>query len=108
MPMAKRRDGFSIENSENVWVDHVDLTNYSDKLVGIRYGSRNLTFSWDKFYNQDKAMIIGSGGDSEVTGDAFQYYALDSNMRITVHHSSFEHYGSTQPAHRVRDRSHVQ
>ncbi|MFZ4622038.1 MAG: T9SS type A sorting domain-containing protein, partial [Bacteroidota bacterium] len=93
-------DGLSIDECENVWIDHNEL--YSkigagigvdtyDGLLDIKNGSRYVTVSWNYLHHHMKCSLIGH---SDNTGQQ----ATDSQMRITYHHNWFSNTDGRNPS----------
>lgn len=73
-------DGISIFGSQNVWIDHVSMTNCKDGLIDAIEGSTGITISNSHFTDHDEAMLFG----------ATDNYDGDMKMQITV---AFNHFG---------------
>jgi len=101
-------DAISLRETEQVWVDHnefrdrqtVDATlptffggkyQIHDGLVDITNASDRVTVSWNRFFDHDKVMLIGSSDNAP--GDI-------GRLRVTLHHNHFENVGQRAP--RVR------
>jgi len=93
-------DGLTIDNCQNVWVDHCEL--YSkigagitvdtyDGLLDIKKGSRYVTISWCHLHHHMKTMLIGHTDNSS-------QQAIDSQFRITLHHNYFENTSGRNPS----------
>jgi len=72
-------DAIEIRGSNNVWIHHCDITNYSDGGIDIVRQSTNITISWCRFWNHDKVMLIGN--DPSATADEV--------ICVTLHHNFF-------------------
>lgn len=101
-------DSITLKKTRNVWIDHNtfsdgdatdNLTDYyfnriyqhHDGCVDITDGSDYITFSYNKLFNHDKTMLIGSS-DSKTS---------DTNkLHVTIDHNWFENLVQRQP--RVR------
>lgn len=78
--------GFAgIQESHNVWVDHVELSSdrdhdkdYYDGLLDITHGSYAITASYNILHDHWKASLIGHS-DSNGSEDAA--------LRVTLHHN---------------------
>ncbi len=83
-------DGLTFVDSHRVWVDHCEFTDgadlqgaqtdkssykYYDGLLDIKSGSDFLTLSYNKFYNHNKAMLVGATDSA------------DGDYDITFHHN---------------------
>ena len=75
-----RGDAIGISYSHDIWVHHTTLSNYCDGLLDIVKGSYNVTASWNRFQNHEKAILISS---SKFDGN------LDKNITVTLHHNYF-------------------
>ncbi|KAK0490245.1 polysaccharide lyase family 1 protein [Armillaria novae-zelandiae] len=74
--LADAGDAIGIQESNNVWVDHVDLSSdldhdkdYYDGLLDITHGSYGITVTNSKLYNHWKASLVGhsdSNGSEDV------------------------------------------
>jgi pectate lyase len=97
-------DAMTITGSSRVWVDHCEFTDgpelqgaqadksrykYYDGLLDIKSGSDYVTVSYSRFYNHNKAMLIGAS-DSE----SHEYH-------ITFHHNHIKWVNQRMP--RVRN-----
>lgn len=72
-------------NSRDVWVDHMDLSRMSDRLLNVKNGSTDVTISWTKFHNSNKVMLL----NNITNKDLFANYDRDSIARVTLHHNYF-------------------
>lgn len=97
-------DGLTLDNTSRVWIDHCeftdgptfegknpDKTKYKmyDGLFDIKNGSDFITLSYNRFYNHNKAMLVGAT-DSP-----------DGNYGITFHHNLIQFVQQRMP--RVRN-----
>lgn len=73
--------------SRHVWVNHLDLSRMSDRLLNVKNGSTDVTISWTKFHNSNKVMLL----NNITSKNLFQNYARDSIARVTLHHNYFFH-----------------
>jgi pectate lyase len=71
--------------SRDVWVDHMDLSRMSDRLLNVKNGSTDVTVSWTKFHNSNKVMLL----NNITSKDLFKNYERDSIARVTLHHNYF-------------------
>ncbi|GAA2302788.1 pectinesterase family protein [Streptomyces kunmingensis] len=66
-------DAIQMDGAHHVWIDHNDLRRMADGLIDVRKDSTNVTVSWNKLSNDNKAFGIG-WTDNLVTD-------------ITIHHN---------------------
>jgi pectate lyase len=66
-------DAIQMDGAHHVWIDHNDLRNMADGLIDVRKDTTNVTVSWNKLGNDNKAFGIG-WTDNVVTD-------------ITIHHN---------------------
>ncbi|CAM5217834.1 hypothetical protein CDEF62S_02937 [Castellaniella defragrans] len=71
--------------SRDVWVDHLDLSRMSDRLLNVKNGSTDVTISWTKFHDSNKVMLL----NNITSKNLFQNYERDSIARVTLHHNYF-------------------
>jgi pectate lyase len=86
-------DGINVQDgSTRIWIDHNNFSNGYDGAVDIKRGSDYITVSWNKFFDHDKAMLLGhsDGNGSQDRG----------HLRVSYHHNWFD--GTTQRHPRVR------
>ncbi|MGC4116206.1 MAG: hypothetical protein QM765_16840 [Myxococcales bacterium] len=82
--------------SERVVLDHLRFTATgdlgdsakTDEAISVIFGSRDITFAYLKFDNWEKAMLFGNGDASA---------AVDSELRVTVHHTLAKVTGRRHP-----------
>ncbi|MGB6243198.1 MAG: polysaccharide lyase family 1 protein [Castellaniella sp.] len=72
-------------DSRDVWVDHMDLSRMSDRLLNVKNGSTDVTISWTKFHHSNKVMLL----NNITSKNLFRNYARDSIARVTLHHNYF-------------------
>ncbi len=86
--------GISIAfKAQDIWIDHVTFSQNGDESLSMGKGSTNLTASWCKFIDTDKAILLGwSDGDNPE-----KERALDEKMKVTVHHSFFDQVNGRAP-----------
>ncbi|SMG08844.1 pectate lyase family protein [Paraburkholderia susongensis] len=72
-------------HSTNVWIDHLDLSRFADRLLNVKNGSTDVTVSWVKFHDDDKVMLL----NNITSKDLFANYDRDKGARVTVHHCYF-------------------
>ncbi|KAH8831863.1 pectate lyase Pel-34K [Flagelloscypha sp. PMI_526] len=68
-------DGFQIDTSSNIWIDHCLFENGQDGLIDSRKDTTYLTVSYNVFRNHNK--VFGIGWTDNVTSE------------ITIHHNYF-------------------
>ena len=93
-------DAITINECQHVWIDHcelhsligedIDIDTY-DGLLDIKNGSRYVTVSWCYFHDHMKTSLIGH------TDNASQL-AVDTMMRVTMHHNFFQHTDGRNPS----------
>ncbi|MHC5257316.1 pectinesterase family protein [Streptomyces sp. UC4497] len=66
-------DAIQMDGAHHVWIDHNDLRRMADGLIDVRKDSTNVTVSWNKLSNDNKA--FGIGWTENVVTD------------ITIHHN---------------------
>jgi len=71
--------------SRDVWVDHLDLSRFSDRLLNVKNGSTDVTVSWNKFHDSNKVMLL----NNITSPDIFRNYERDRIARVTLHHNYF-------------------
>jgi pectate lyase len=71
--------------SHDIWVDHLDLSRFVDRLVDVKNGSTDVTLSWIKFHDDDKVMLL----NNITSKDLFANFDRDKIARVTVHHCYF-------------------
>jgi pectate lyase len=101
-------DAISLRETEQVWIDHNDFRDrrtadatlptifgakyqIHDGLVDITNASDGVTVSWNRFFDHDKVMLIGSSDNAPTDV---------GRLRVTLHHNHFENVGQRTP--RVR------
>ena len=67
------RDGIQLDTTHHVWVDHMKFERLGDGLIDTRKDSDFLTYSWNIFADNNKALGVG-WTDNAVT-------------RMTIHHN---------------------
>lgn len=72
--------------ARDVWIDHVDLSRFNDRLVNVKTGSTDVTISWSKFHNHNKVMLLNNITDNS---DLYRFAARDGGSRVTLHHNWF-------------------
>jgi pectinesterase len=66
-------DAIQMDGAHHVWIDHNDLRHMADGLIDVRKDSTNVTVSWNRLSQDNKA--FGIGWTENVTTD------------ITIHHN---------------------
>ncbi|WP_217237048.1 pectinesterase family protein [Streptomyces sp. AC555_RSS877] len=66
-------DAIQMDGAHHVWIDHNDLRNMADGLIDVRKDTTNVTVSWNKLSQDNKA--FGIGWTENVVTD------------ITIHHN---------------------
>ncbi|HJL19873.1 MAG TPA: polysaccharide lyase family 1 protein [Sandaracinaceae bacterium LLY-WYZ-13_1] len=79
-----------VDGTENVWIDHVTLSDYPDGLIDITRASRMVTVSWCELFDHDKVMLISHSPE----------HTPDEAIRVTLHHNHF--HDTTQRHPRLR------
>jgi pectate lyase len=94
-------DAITVQASNNVWIDHCDLSNdlnmpkeAFDDLLDITHGSSNITVSWTRFHDAYNTGIVGHT-DTPTAGNM-----EDLGLAVTYHHNLFSNTLSESP--RVR------
>ncbi|MEM9187632.1 MAG: polysaccharide lyase family 1 protein [Myxococcota bacterium] len=80
-------DAISVYQSEGVWIDHVSLSDCRDGLIDITEQSTDVTVSWSRLHNHNKAMLIGANNTR----------TADRVIRVTLHHNVFENTARRNP-----------
>ena len=84
------QDAIQVKGGDQIWIHRCTFSNYSDGLVDLTKGTRDVTVSWNRFSDLDKVMLI-SANDNDVE---------DENTRVTIHHNWFKETRQRHP--RVR------
>ncbi|GAB2823892.1 pectinesterase family protein [Streptomyces daliensis] len=77
-------DAIQMDGAHHVWIDHNDLTHMEDGLVDSRKDTTNVTVSWNRFEQHNKA--FGIGWTENVTAD------------LTIHHNWFRETQQRNPS----------
>jgi pectate lyase len=77
-------DAIEINNSQNVWIDHCDLSHFDDGLIDVKNAADYVTVSWCHFHNHNKVMLIGASDDAPQDV---------GHLNTTVHHNWFDGQG---------------
>jgi pectinesterase len=67
------RDGIQLDTSHHVWVDHMKFERMGDGLIDTRKDSDFLTYSWNIFADNNKALGVG--------------WTPNAVTRMTIHHN---------------------
>ncbi|KAH6822313.1 Pectate lyase family protein [Perilla frutescens var. hirtella] len=73
-------DGISLFGAQNVWIDHVSMTNAADGLIDAIEGSTGVTISNTHFTDHNETLLFGARDSS----------TYDEKMQITV---AYNHFG---------------
>lgn len=73
-------DGISLFGAQNIWIDHVSMTNAADGLIDAIEGSTGVTISNTHFTDHNETMLFGASESA----------THDDKMQITV---VFNHFG---------------
>ncbi|KAL1563863.1 putative pectate lyase P59 [Salvia divinorum] len=73
-------DGISLFGAQNVWIDHVSMTNATDGLIDAIEGSTGVTISNTHFTDHNETLLFGASESA----------THDDKMQITV---AFNHFG---------------
>ncbi|MEV5882526.1 pectinesterase family protein [Streptomyces sp. NPDC052020] len=66
-------DAIQMDGAHHVWIDHNDLRHMADGLIDVRKDSTNITVSWNKLSDNNKAFGIG--------------WTENTVTDITIHHN---------------------
>lgn len=72
-------------DSRDVWVNHMDLARFSDRLLNVKNGSTDVTVSWNKFHDSNKVMLL----NNITSQNMYENYERDRIARVTLHHNYF-------------------
>lgn len=72
-------------DSRDVWVNHMDLARFSDRLLNVKNGSTDVTVSWNKFHDSNKVMLL----NNITSKNMYENYERDRIARVTLHHNYF-------------------
>ncbi|SDS75124.1 pectinesterase [Pseudarthrobacter equi] len=67
------RDGIQLDTSHHVWVDHMKFERMGDGLIDTRKDSDYLTYSWNVFADNNKALGVG--------------WTANAVTKMTIHHN---------------------
>ena len=79
-------DGIHVDGASRVWLDHLDMSDAGDKLIGVEHGT-DITISWSRFSNQHTVLQFGAYAGRELAAD----------IRVTLHHNYFDSTGFRNP-----------
>ncbi|WON78268.1 polysaccharide lyase family 1 protein [Serratia sp. UGAL515B_01] len=71
--------------SHTIWINHLDLSRFSDRLVNVKNGATDVTLSWIRFHDDNKVMLL----NNITSNNLFEHYDRDSQARVTLHHNYF-------------------
>jgi pectate lyase len=76
--------------SRDIWLNHLDLSRFNDRLIDVKEGATDVTLSWIKFHDDNKVMLLNNIVDkSDNIKNLFKDYDRDSISRVTLHHNYF-------------------
>lgn len=67
------RDGIQLDTSHHVWVDHMKVERMGDGMIDTRKDSDYLTYSWNVFADNNKALGVG--------------WTSNAVTKMTIHHN---------------------
>ena len=67
------RDGIQLDTSHHVWVDHMKFERMGDGMIDTRKDSDYLTYSWNVFADNNKALGVG--------------WTNNAVTKMTIHHN---------------------
>jgi pectate lyase len=67
------RDGIQLDTTHHVWVDHMKVQRMGDGLIDTRKDSDLVTYSWNVFADNNKALGVG--------------WTSNAVTRMTIHHN---------------------
>jgi len=67
------RDGLQLDTTHHVWVDHMKFERMGDGLIDTRKDSDLITYSWNVFADNNKALGVG--------------WTANAVTRMTIHHN---------------------
>ncbi|WP_458107852.1 pectinesterase family protein [Arthrobacter sp. R3-55] len=67
------RDGIQLDTSHHVWVDHMKFERMGDGMIDTRKDSDYLTYSWNVFADNNKALGVG--------------WTSNAVTKMTIHHN---------------------
>jgi len=85
-------DGISIFGAQDIWIDHVSMTNCADGLIDAIMGSTGITVSNGHYTDHDHVMLFGANDG----------HTQDTKMQVTL---AFNHFGKRLVQRMPRCRS---
>jgi pectate lyase len=67
------RDGIQLDTSHHIWVDHMKFERMGDGMIDTRKDSDYLTYSWNVFADNNKALGVG--------------WTSNAVTKMTIHHN---------------------
>jgi len=96
--LAEVGDAIGVQNSQKVWIDHVDLSSdrdhdkdYYDGLLDITHGCTGVTVTWSKIYSHWKASLVGHSDSNS---------AEDTKITVTYAYNYWYNLSSRTPSFR--------
>lgn len=94
---------WSESRSRDIWLNHLDISNYPDKLIAIAKGGTAITISHSRLFASKYGLLVGNDFDAAVddNGNGSQNAAmcnplavqsmqnLEGSIYVTVHHTIF-------------------
>lgn len=80
-------DAIHIARSSRVWIHGNSLSRAGDKLIGANDGVREVTISWNHFFEQKQTLQLGTMSTA----------TRDVENTVTIHHNWFERVGYRMP-----------
>ncbi|CAA7269160.1 unnamed protein product [Cyclocybe aegerita] len=102
--LADAGDAIGVQNSNKVWLDHLDLSSdrdhdkdYYDGLLDLTHGVTEITVTWNKLSNHWKGSLVGH---SDSNGSE------DTKITVTYAYNYFSNINSRTPSFRF-GRGHI-
>jgi pectate lyase len=96
--LADAGDAIAVQNSKQVWIDHVDLSSdrdhdkdYYDGLLDLTHGVTGITVTWSKLYNHWKGSLVGHSDDNG---------SEDTKITVTYAYNNWNGLNSRTPSFR--------
>jgi len=96
--LAEAGDAIGVQASNNVWIDHVDVSSdldhdkdYYDGLIDITHGCQYVTVSYSYLHDHWKASLVGHSDSNE---------AEDTVIKVTFAHNYWKNLNSRGPSFR--------